>query len=35
MDVDRFLAPDLAQAESMVIDGVLLDAAEKAVGTLS
>jgi histidine ammonia-lyase len=34
MDSDRFLAPDLAVAESMVRSGVLLEAVEPVVGVL-
>jgi histidine ammonia-lyase len=34
MDSDRFLAPDLATAESMVRTGALVDAVEDAVGAL-
>jgi histidine ammonia-lyase len=34
MDVDRFLAPDLAAAAEMVADGTLLAAAEGSCGPL-
>jgi hypothetical protein len=34
MDSDRFLAPDLATAESMVRTGALVVAVEDAVGAL-
>lgn len=34
MDVDRFLAPDLAAAALMVVDGTLLAAAEEVCGPL-
>lgn len=34
MDVDRFLAPDLAAAERLVRDGVLIDAVEQVTGRL-
>ena len=32
---DRYLAPDLAMAEQLVAEGVLVAAAEKAAGKLS
>jgi hypothetical protein len=34
MDVDRFLAPDLAAAENLVADGVILHAVEQSTGVL-
>jgi histidine ammonia-lyase len=34
MDIDRFLAPDLAAAEQLVADGVILDAVEQSTGAL-
>ncbi|MET0727784.1 MAG: histidine ammonia-lyase [Acidimicrobiales bacterium] len=34
MDVDRFLAPDLAAAERLVRDGVVIDAVEQVTGRL-
>ena len=34
MDVDRFLAPDLAAAERLVRDGVLIEAVEQVTGRL-
>ncbi len=35
LDGDRFLAPDLAVAEAMVVDGSVVAAAERAVGVLA
>jgi hypothetical protein len=35
LDGDRYLAPDLAAAEKLVRDGVLVAAAEKKVGVLA
>ncbi len=35
LDGDRYLAPDLAVAEQLVLDGTLVAAAEKKVGALS
>ena len=32
---DRFLAPELAEAEELVRDGALLDAVEAAVGAIA
>jgi histidine ammonia-lyase len=34
MDIDRFLAPDLAAAENLVADGVILDAVKQSTGVL-
>ena len=35
LDGDRFLAPDLAEAERLVLDGTIVDAVEKRVGALA
>jgi histidine ammonia-lyase len=35
LEVDRYLAPDLAVAEQLVVDGTLVAAAEKRVGVLA
>ncbi|MBX3461768.1 MAG: histidine ammonia-lyase [Planctomycetes bacterium] len=35
LDGDRYLAPDLATAEQLVVDGTLVAAAERAVGVLA
>jgi histidine ammonia-lyase len=35
LDGDRFLAPDLAEAERLVVDGTIVDAVEKKVGALA
>lgn len=35
LEGDRFLAPDLAVAEQLVLDGTIVAAAEKVVGALA
>lgn len=35
LDGDRYLAPDLAEAERVVLDGSLVRAVEKRIGVLS